>query len=147
MSLDELYQELLLDHFKNPRCQGCLSDPSSHSHVFNPLCGDQIALTIKCDGHQLRDLAFTGHGCSISQASASMMAELCKGKTLQEARTLLEMFRSMMRGEEPQKKEVLGDVLALEGVRKFSARIKCALLGWEALERCLDEASPGSKSS
>lgn len=145
MSLDELYQELLLDHFKHPRCQGCLADPSSHSHVFNPLCGDQIALTIKSDGRNLNDLAFTGHGCSISQASASMMAELCKGKTLQEARTLLDAFRSLMRGEEPQNKELLGDVLALEGVRKFSARIKCALLGWEALERCLEEADPNRK--
>jgi nitrogen fixation NifU-like protein len=137
MALDELYQELLLDHFKNPRCQGCLPNPSAHSHVFNPLCGDQVALTVRLEADKIADLAFTGHGCSISQASASMMAELCKGKDIGEAKELILSFQEMMRGEEPSAKDKLGDVLALEGVRKFSARIRCALLGWEALERCL----------
>lgn len=146
MSLDELYQELLLDHFKKPRCHGCLAAPSAHSHVFNPLCGDQIALTVNVKGATLEDIKFTGHGCSISQASASLMAELCKGKSVLEVKELIAAFQGMMRGEEHSAKNMLGDVLALEGVRKFSARIRCALLGWEALERCLSESGDAVKS-
>ncbi|MBX7144150.1 MAG: SUF system NifU family Fe-S cluster assembly protein [Oligoflexia bacterium] len=138
MSLDELYQELLLDHFKKPRCHGCIADASAHSHVFNPLCGDQIAVTVKVGEDKLQDIKFTGHGCSISQASASLMSELCQGKQIEVVRRFIAAFQAMMRGESHPDKQQLGDVLALEGVRKFSARIRCALLGWEALERCLN---------
>ena len=158
MALDELYQELLLDHFKNPRCVGTLSDASAESRVFNPLCGDQVMLNIKTDGERVEKVAFTGHGCSISQASASMMSELCNGKTIAEVHGFIQAFKDLMRGQEgeslPVLRDSLGDVLALEGVKKFSARIKCALLAWDAMERCLQSVkeksevqNPDSKTS
>ena len=141
MNLDELYQEVILDHYKRPRCQGCLQNPSSNTTLFNPLCGDQVELTILIEGQTLKDIAFGGHGCSISQASASMMSELCRGKSLLEVRELCKKFKGLMRGDE-QREEVeivLGDAVALEGVRKFSARVKCAMLAWEAIEKCLEQ--------
>lgn len=141
MSLDDLYQEVLLDHFRNPRCHGCVSNPSGEATLYNPLCGDQIILTLKVGGEKIEDLAFGGHGCSISQASASMMAEACKGRSVDEVQALADKFRAMMRGEkEADDLPELGDVAALQGVRKFSARVKCALLAWEALEKCLEQS-------
>lgn len=147
MQLDELYQEVILDHYKRPRCQGCLAASNAQASLYNPLCGDQIQLTVALDspdtGDQssgiIRDLGFAGHGCSISQASASMMAEVCKGKSVSVAKNLIQHFRDLMRGartgdDSPE----LGDAVALEGVRKFSARVKCAMLAWEALEKCLE---------
>ena len=143
MSLEDLYQEVILDHFRNPRCHGCVSHATQTATLYNPLCGDQIALTIKLESGKVSEIGFGGQGCSISQASASMMSDLCKGKTLEEVRALIQSFRSMMRGEKhgedlPQ----LGDAAALEGVRKFSARVKCAMLAWEAIEKCLSDALP-----
>ena len=137
--LDELYQEVILDHFKHPRCKGCLSNPSATSSLFNPLCGDKISVSVLVDEKGIvRELAFVGQGCSISQASASMMSSLCKGKSIEEVKGLAQLFRKMMRGETPEgSAELLGDAVALEGVRKFSARIKCAVLAWEAIEKCL----------
>ena len=141
MSLDDLYQEVILDHFRKPRCQGCVSNPSGEATLFNPLCGDQISLSLKLEGEKIQDLGFTGHGCSISQASASMMADACRGKDVSIARSLGEDFKAMMRGEKKAEDlPDLGDAAALEGVRKFSARVKCALLAWEALEKCLEQA-------
>ena len=141
MSLDDLYQEVILDHFRKPRCQGCVANPSGEATLFNPLCGDQISLTVKLDGSKIQDLGFTGQGCSISQASASMMADVCRGKDIAGARSLGEGFRAMMRGEKSAESlPELGDAAALEGVRRFSARVKCALLAWEALDKCLEQA-------
>jgi nitrogen fixation NifU-like protein len=145
MSLEDLYQEVILDHFRKPRCHACIAAPTQTATLYNPLCGDQIALTIKLDGNKVAEIGFGGQGCSISQASASMMSELCHGKTLAEIRELIESFRAMMRGEKhgedlPQ----LGDAAALEGVRKFSARVKCAMLAWEAIEKCLSDTLPKS---
>jgi nitrogen fixation NifU-like protein len=147
MQLDELYQEVILDHYKRPRCHGCLTSSNAQASLYNPLCGDQIQLTVALDAQDaaekasntISDLGFAGHGCSISQASASMMAEVCKGKSVEEAKELIQHFRDLMRGartgdESPE----LGDAVALEGVRKFSARVKCAMLAWEALEKCLE---------
>ena len=140
MSLDDLYQEVILDHFRHPRCRGCCSAPDASATLFNPLCGDQIDLTIKSTHGILDEIAFQGQGCSISQASASMMATLLRGKRLAEADRLFELFRSMMRGEKNSEElPELGDAIALEGVRKFSARVKCAMLAWEAAQRCIGE--------
>ena len=139
--LDELYQDLILDHYKNPRCRGCLVSPDCKCELHNPLCGDAVELTLKVKDGIVQDLAFTGHGCSISQAGASMMSELCKGKSLKEIRDLCKVFRGMMKGEKTAEEiQVLGDAVSLEGVRKFSARIKCALLAWDVIERCIDQA-------
>ena len=143
MSVDELYQEVLLDHFKNPRCHGTVCNPSGSAQLFNPLCGDKISVMLRLEHARVVEIAFTGSGCSISQAAASMMTELTKGKTLQEVRVLVALYRALMRGERSAEEcSALGDAVVLEGVRKFSARVKCAMLAWEALEKCLEQV-PG----
>jgi nitrogen fixation protein NifU and related proteins len=144
MSLDELYQEVILDHYRNPRCRGSVETPSARCSLFNPLCGDQIEVTLTVQEGRISEIAFTGHGCSISQAAASMVSDLCKGKTVDGTMGLSTLFRQMMRGEkEGVQLSELGDAVALEGVRKFSARVKCAMLAWEAIEKCLEEVPSG----
>lgn len=139
--LDDLYQDLILDHYKNPRCKGCVNNPDCQCRLHNPLCGDEVELCVKLKDNIIQEIGFSGHGCSISQAGASMMSELCKGKTVTEVRELCKIFRGMMRGDKSADEiKVLGDAISLEGVRKFSARIKCALLAWDVLERCMDQA-------
>lgn len=144
--LDDIYQELILDHYKHPRCQGVLIHPDRKIDLYNPLCGDQISLMVKFLGDQISQIAFTGHGCSISQAAASLMSELLMGKSKAEAQRLSALFRRMIKSEESGAAlEQLGDALALEGVKRHSARIKCALLAWDCVDRALaDEGSGGS---
>lgn len=139
--LDELYQDLILDHYKYPRCQGCINNPDARADVVNPLCGDQISLTLSGEDNRITEILFSGKGCSISQASASMMSEACKGLTLTEAREVLSKFKLFMHGESGlQELESAGsDLVALQGVRKFTARIKCALLAWEAMSKCIED--------
>ena len=138
--VDELYQEVLLDHFKHPRCHGTLCEPSGSAQLFNPLCGDKISVMIRLEHARIAEIAFTGSGCSISQAAASIMTELTQGKTIDAVREIVAMYRSLMRGEKTGEEcASLGDAIALEGVRKFSARVKCAMLAWEALEKCLEQ--------
>ncbi len=140
--LDEVYQELILDHYKRPRCQGVLINPDKKIDLHNPLCGDQISLMVKFSGEEISQIGFTGHGCSISQATASIMSELLTGKTKAEARRLSGLFRRMIKSEESgQALDDLGDALALEGVKRHSARIKCALLAWDCVDRALAEDS------
>jgi len=140
VNLDDVYQELILDHYKSPRCKGVLLNPDRKVDLNNPLCGDQISLTLKFSGDTISEIAFDGHGCSISQATASIMAELLRGKTKEEARRLSALFRKMIKSEvEGDALNDLGDALALEGVKKHSARIKCALLAWDCVGRGLSE--------
>ncbi len=142
MNLDEIYQELILDHYKSPRCKGVLLNPDRKVDLTNPLCGDQISLTLKFAGEIISEIAFDGHGCSISQATASIMAELLKGKTKAEAQRLSALFRRMIKSEERgETLQDLGDALALEGVKRHSARIKCALLAWDCVDRVLSDGS------
>ncbi len=144
MSLDEVYQEVILDHYKTPRCQGVLINPDKKVDLHNPLCGDQISLTVKFSSDIIAEIAFTGHGCSISQATASIMAELLRGKSKAEAARLSKLFRGMIKSEESgDTLEVLGDALALEGVKRHSARIKCALLAWDCIDRALSDEHVG----
>jgi len=146
VNLDEVYQELLLDHYKSPRCHGVLLNPDKQVDLHNPLCGDQISLTVKFSGDTIGNIAFAGHGCSISQATASIMAELLRGKTKAEARRLSGLFRQMIKSEvSGDALNDLGDALALEGVKKHSARVKCALLAWDCIDRALSD-SDSSKS-
>ena len=146
MSVDEIYQELLLDHYKSPRCKGVLLNPDRTVDLHNPLCGDSISLSVKFDGEAISELAHSGHGCSISQATASMMSELLLGKSKDEARRLSSLFRSMIKSEvSGESFNDLGDVVALEGVKKHSARIKCALLAWDCIDRALS-TSDSAKS-
>ena len=136
--LDDLYQELILDHHRNPRCHGTIDAPDVAASLFNPLCGDEVVLHLRLNDGVVEDIRFSGHGCSISQASASMMGELCKGKTLAEVQALCSLFLQMMLGKrQGSELDELGDAVALEGVQKFPARIRCAMLAWEALEQGL----------
>jgi nitrogen fixation protein NifU and related proteins len=147
MSLDELYQEVILDHYKNPRGKCPIDCPHAACSLYNPLCGDQVDVSLSVEGQpegcplKVLDVGFAGHGCSISQASASMMSDLCRGKSVAEICELCMAFREFMRGNRSAEdvKDQLGDAVALEGVRKFSARVKCAMLAWEAMEKCLKQ--------
>ena len=143
-ALDGLYQEVILDHSKRPIGKGALDAPegaltASH-HEFNPSCGDEIDLSIAVDPEtgRISELAWDGQGCSISMASASILSQLVRddGLTVEEAQTRIDAFREMIqaRGEGEPDEELLGDAVALQGVSKFVMRVKCAMLGWVALE-------------
>ncbi len=130
--LDDLYQELILDHYRRKRGEGSLEQPSVAVDQTNPLCGDEVHVELGIEDGRLVQLAHTGQGCSISQASVSMMSEALTGRSLEEALDLVEHFRLMMHGDVAGDEERLGDAIALEGVAKYPVRIKCALLGWMA---------------
>ena len=136
--LDELYREVVLDHYRHPQNRGTIENPSVVAEGSNPFCGDEVALYLKLDDGHVTDVAFTGRGCSISQASASMMTDVIKGKSLEEVRALFTTFRGMMHGEGMPGGQDLGDLEALEGVRKYPIRIKCALLAWTTLQDGLE---------
>lgn len=136
-ALDDLYQAVILDHYRRPRNQGLLPNPDLQSEGFNPFCGDQVMLTLTLDGDGRIDaVGFEGEGCSISQASASMLSAHIGGRTLDEAESLVRTFKGVMQGEEidPEEEERLGEIAALQGVREFPIRVKCALLGWTTLQ-------------
>lgn len=130
--LDDLYQELILDHYRKQRGTGTLDDPSVAVDQHNPLCGDEIHLEMRIEDGVVRAVRHTGEGCSISRASASMMSVALEGRTVPEALDAVEHFRLMMHGEVAADEDKLGDAIALEGVAKYPVRIKCALLGWMA---------------
>jgi nitrogen fixation NifU-like protein len=140
LSLDELYKEVILDHYRAPRNKGKLDPHDVALERNNPLCGDEIELFLKFDGDNLTGIAFDGKGCSISQASASMMTEKVKGLSVKDAATLAENIKSMMAGESEGDQATLGDLVSLKGVVKYPVRIKCALLGWNTLVEALEEA-------
>jgi nitrogen fixation NifU-like protein len=145
VALDDLYREVILDHYAHPRNRGRL-DPSDVSvEGANPLCGDELSLYVRLRDGRVEDARFEGRGCSISQASTSMMTEAIKGKTLEEVRALVAQFKGMMHGQEVA--DDLGDLAALQGVRKFPVRIKCATLSWVALEQGLDEHAAGHSTA
>jgi nitrogen fixation NifU-like protein len=146
LALTELYREVILDHYRNPRRRGELSD-AIHAEGKNPSCGDEFSIDLVVEGGTIVDAATQGVGCSISQASGSMMAEAVVGKTLAEVEDLTHRFKQMMtieEGESPidpaKPGAVLGDLEALQGVRRFPVRIKCADLPWATLQDALDEA-------
>lgn len=131
--LEDLYKEVILDHYRSPRNRHKIDNADVHLHRDNPLCGDEIDLYVDIDGGRVTAVGFEGRGCSISQASVSMMTEKLKGLSLDEAESLANTFKQMMQGEEPADQDSLGDLLALQGVQKYPVRIKCALLGWNTL--------------
>jgi nitrogen fixation protein NifU and related proteins len=159
--LEDLYREIILDHYRNPRNRGELdTPPATRVEGFNPLCGDEIVLYLDVEDDTVRDIRIGGQGCSISQSSASMMASAVKGKTLDEVRALSRAFKGMMsiheqsldgpagqdadgdgdlEAREPEVDVKLGDLEALRGVVKFPVRIKCATLSWNTLLQGLDE--------
>jgi nitrogen fixation NifU-like protein len=136
--LDELYRELILDHYRSPRNHEPLESPDVVAEGYNPLCGDEIEIHLSFAGDAIEKIAFRGHGCSISQASGSMLTIAVKGKSTDEARGLIESFKRMMTDPDSEPPEELGDLEALQGVAKFPVRVKCATLAWHALEDGLD---------
>ncbi len=134
MELDSLYQEVILDHYKKPAHKGLATNFSAQVHHVNPSCGDEITLNVALEGETVKDVSWDGVGCSISQASTSIMTELMIGKSVTEAFLILENFTALMQSKGTQKgdEDILEDAVALAGVSKFPARIKCALLGWMA---------------
>jgi nitrogen fixation NifU-like protein len=139
MQLDQLYQEIILDHYKHPHGRGLREPYSAEVHHVNPTCGDEITLRVALDGEKLTDISFTGQGCSISQASASVLHELLTGRTVGDALAAHASFTELMQGKgqiEPDE-EILGDGIAFAGVAKYPARVKCALLAWMALKDAL----------
>ena len=155
--LEDLYREIILDHYRNPRNNGALECPPAHmAEGFNPLCGDEVAVYLDVADGRVKDVRITGQGCSISKASASMMSVAVKGKSVAEARAITRAFKGMMSiheqrldGEADATAEAdaaadaevkLGDLEALQGVVKFASRIKCATLAWNTLAIGLDDA-------
>jgi len=167
--LEDLYREIILDHYRNPRNRGELeAPPAVRAEGFNPLCGDEVVVFLQVEGGMVSDLKISGQGCSISQSSASMMSAAVKGKTVEQARSTIRAFRAMMSlhgqqldgGEDESARAggsghdadrsgaqvaadegiTLGDLEALQGVVKFPVRIKCATLSWHTLAQALDEA-------
>ena len=133
-----LYQELILDHYRRPRNKGEVANADETVLMKNPLCGDEISVQVRYEGDSIADVGFSGRGCSISQASASMMTQLVKGKSIDDVDTLRARFREMVMGDKSAADDgTLGSLRALSGVARFPARVKCALLAWSALETAL----------
>ena len=145
--LEDLYKEIVLDHYRNPRNKGELPvPPATRTEGFNPLCGDELTLFLDVRDGVIADIKITGHGCSIFQSSASMMSIAVKGKDLATAHAVIASFKRMMsvsgseEDPEPLDLRAMGEMAALQGVVKFPARIKCATLSWYTLLQALDEA-------
>lgn len=134
MSLDDLFTEIILDHYQHPHNHGVITKATNSSRGYNESCGDDIEITLLVESDVVVDVKFSGAGCSISQASASIMTDLVKGKKLSEVRTLADKFYEMVKGVAGQYEEDLGDAVALQGVSKFPVRVKCATLAWHTLE-------------
>ena len=143
MGLDDLYREIILDHYAHPRNRGRPADADITVEGANPLCGDELAIFVRLDEGTIRDVHFEGRGCSISQASASLLTEEMKGKTLPEAIALVQQFKGMMHGQPSALDET--DLAALQGVRKFPVRVKCATLAWVALQQGIEEFQAGKQ--
>jgi nitrogen fixation NifU-like protein len=137
--LEELYQEIILDHYRRPRNKGKTEPVDLRARDSNPLCGDEIEITVRLDAGKVAEVKFDGHGCSISQASASIMTQKLAGKTPGEAQAFIESFLKMMRAEVPFGGRELGDLKALEGVLKFPVRVKCATLSWNTAYKALSQ--------
>ncbi|MDE0898409.1 MAG: SUF system NifU family Fe-S cluster assembly protein [Longimicrobiales bacterium] len=140
--LSSLYQQLILEHYRNPRHKAELEGKSVEIHMANPVCGDEIRLQLRIEGDEIAEAKFVGQGCSISQAAISMMTTKLQGAKLSDASALAQRFTEMMHGDETAGNDKsLGDLRALQGVSKFPVRIKCALLGFDALQEALKDGA------
>jgi len=138
--VDDLYQEIIIDHSKRPRNCHAMEDANRRAEGYDPLCGDKLKLFLKMEGDVVRDLSFVGAGCAISTASASLMTESLKGKSRDEALKLLEKFHELLTTDTPAGKE-LGKLVVFGGVREYPARVKCATLAWHTLRSALTDSS------
>lgn len=137
--LDNIYKEIILEHYKKPRNKGDLPPPALRAEGLNPSCGDELELYLDVQEGVIADVKFTGEGCAISQSSASLMTSAIKGKSVTEALELSKKFKGMIQGEEPD--DALGDLKMLQGISKLHARVKCATLGWVTLEQALADVN------
>jgi len=144
--LNSLYQQLILEHYRNPRNKAELEEKTVEIHMANPVCGDEIRLQLRIEDDHIAEAKFVGQGCSISQAAISMMTAKIQGTSLSDAEALAERFTALMHGDtDVAKDKRLGDLRALQGVSKFPVRIKCALIGFDALQEALKKhASEGA---
>jgi nitrogen fixation NifU-like protein len=142
MKLESMYQEIILDHYKNPHGRGLRDPYDAEVHHVNPSCGDEVTLRLKLDGDRVADVSYEGQGCSISQASQSVLNDLVVGKPLQQALAVEHAFLELMqsKGQGEPDEELLEDAVAFVGVSKYPARIKCALLGWMAFKDAASQA-------
>jgi len=139
--MNELYEAIILDHYRSPRNTAPVDSPDIDLEVNNPFCGDEFHIQLMVDGSAVTQVGITGRGCAISQASASLLAELVEGKSSDDVHAAVDSIRRLLKGEEvsEEERDILGDIEALEGVRKFPVRIKCALLSWVGLDDALTE--------
>ncbi|MET1075722.1 MAG: Fe-S cluster assembly sulfur transfer protein SufU [Umezawaea sp.] len=147
MQLQQMYQEIILDHYKNPHGRGLRDPYDAESFQVNPTCGDEVTLRVKLDGETVQDVSYDGQGCSISQASTSVLTDLVIGKSVGEAFKKFDAFVELMqsRGQLEPDEDVLEDGIAFAGVSKYPARVKCALLGWMAFKDAVAR-SEGAKA-
>ncbi len=138
--LGDLYRDVILEHFQRPVRKGQLADASIKVTGANPLCGDELTYHLAVQGGRIERIRFSGTGCAISQAAASMLADQLEGKTLAEAAKLIAALKAIMQSEKPADEVDLGDLEALEGVRKFPVRVKCAALSWNVIEQGMAQA-------
>ena len=143
MQLESMYQEIILDHYRNPHHRGLQEVYDAEAHHVNPTCGDEVTVRVKVADGVVEDVSYEGSGCSISQASESVMTDLVVGRPVAEAMETGEAFLAMMRGAEPDE-DVLEDAIAFAGVAKYPARVKCALLGWMAWKDATARAMGGT---
>jgi nitrogen fixation NifU-like protein len=148
VNIEELYQQIILDHSKRPRNFGTLPDATATVKGDNPSCGDEVELAVKLTPETIEALKFTGHGCAICMASASLMTTKMRGKSRVEAQTTIEAFRHMLTAPEPgEPPSHFGDLLVFGAVRRFPQRVKCAMLAWRALEQALSCSPEGAVST
>lgn len=141
MDLRELYQEIIIDHNRNPRNHHAIENATHQANGFNPLCGDKLTVYIKVENEHLSELGFIGCGCAISQASASLMTEALKGKSVHEAHEMFHRFHHMLTQDNADSVESLDKLTVLAGVKAFPARVKCATLAWHTMEAALNKDS------
>jgi nitrogen fixation protein NifU and related proteins len=141
VALDDIYKEVILDHYKNPRNKREMPDAPLTCSKNNPLCGDEITVFANAEDGKLLEVSFVGQGCSISQSSASMMTEAVAGKTVDEVTDLTANVRGMLSGDVEPDEDAFGELVALKGVVKYPIRVKCAVLAWDVLQEALSEGA------
>jgi nitrogen fixation NifU-like protein len=147
VALDEIYKEVILDHYKNPRNKREMPDAPLTCSKNNPLCGDEITVYVNAEGGKVLEVSLVGQGCSISQSSASMMTEAVSGKTVEEVEALASDVRSMLAGELEPDEDTFGELVALKGVVKYPVRVKCAVLAWDVLQEALASGGAAAGAS
>ena len=135
--LEDLYRDIILQHYQSPTHRGRIESPDAEAFTMNPLCGDEMRITARIDENAIADISFEARGCSISQASADMMADIVKGQSVDSAADLADSFKSMMSDADGQATDALGDLAALQHVKKYPVRVKCALLPWNTMTEAL----------